>query len=311
MSLQRSHNDDVNNNNLKMPIAMRKLIEAQTQVLQQMVQSLANNGNANLPPEMLQMLKSQCQLLKMVAQNMFNNNSPQTDYGWKESKGNVVATTIACKIYGDIGHTYKEHPDQCPNCDGDHSAGKCPTSQVTCFLCEGNNHVPVQCNLYSMVQRVNQEVKDGVHQTLKENHEDSRFKRKVKTGVKPLGVTLKNTNKSCYSCGEEGHLSRNCSKMRERFPNFVVECEDQELQDLLALEKPKKKKKCNDREEKDISQVTCYNCKDLGHYATNCPEKVKHKANKWEVGKGSSKKDISQVECHKCQKLGHYSWDCL
>jgi hypothetical protein len=90
-----------------------------------------------------------------------------------------------------------------------------------------------------------------------------------------------------------------------------VECEDHELQDLLALEKPKKKKKCNVQEEKDISQVTCFNCKELGHYAINCPEKVKNKANKQEVGKGSSKKDISQVECHECQKLGHYSWDSL
>jgi hypothetical protein len=207
MSLQSAHNDDVNNNNLKMPSATQKLIEGLMQVLRQMVQSLANNGKTNLPPRMLQMFESQSQLLKMVAQNMFNNNTPQRDYGCKESKGKVMATTVACKVCGDVGHTYKEHLDQCPNCDGDHSAEECPTSQVTCFLYEGSNHVPIQCHLYSMVQRVNQEVTEGVHKILRENHEDSRFKRKVKTRVKPLGVTPKNANKSCYSCGEEGHLS--------------------------------------------------------------------------------------------------------
>jgi hypothetical protein len=157
---------------------------------------------------------------------MLDNNPPQTDYGWKESRGNVVATTVACKVCGDIVHTYKEHPNQCPNCDVDHSTEECPTSQVTCFLCEGNNHVPIQCNHYSMVQRDNQEVKEGVHRTLRENHEVSRSTRKVETRVKPLGFTPKNTNKSCYSCREEGQLYQNCSKKQERFPNFVVECED-------------------------------------------------------------------------------------
>jgi hypothetical protein len=62
MPRQGAHNDDVNNNNLEMPHAMQKLIEAQTQVLQQMVQSLANNDNANLPLGMFQMFESQSPL---------------------------------------------------------------------------------------------------------------------------------------------------------------------------------------------------------------------------------------------------------
>jgi hypothetical protein len=43
-----------------------------------------------------------------------------------------------------------------------------------------------------------------------------------------------------------------------------VEYEESELRDLLALERPKKKK--------DISKVWCFNCKELGHYAKKCPE---------------------------------------
>jgi hypothetical protein len=42
-----------------------------------------------------------------------------------------------------------------------------------------------------------------------------------------------------------------------------VEYEEMEVRDLLALERPKKKK--------DNSKVLCYKCKELGHYADQCP----------------------------------------
>jgi hypothetical protein len=74
--------------------------------------------------------------------------------------------------------------------------------------------------------------------------------------------------------------------------------------------RPEKKKNCNNPEGDAISQLTCYNCKEPGHYASKCPEKKKNKTRRREVGKESSKKDISQVECHGCRKLGHYAWNC-
>ena len=57
---------------------------------------------------------------------------------------------------------------------------------------------------------------------------------------------------------------------------------------------------------RDISQVLCYNCKELGHYSWDCPGRKK------DVGchNLSDKSDKSQLECFKCHELGHYSWDC-
>ena len=40
----------------------------------------------------------------------------------------------------------------------------------------------------------------------------------------------------------EGHISSNCTRKRERHPTVMVEYGDHELQALLDLEKPKKKK---------------------------------------------------------------------
>jgi hypothetical protein len=54
-------------------------------------------------------------------------------------------------------------------------------------------------------------------------------------------------------------LSRICLRKRERFPTAIVEYGEKEVRELLALERPQKKK--------ENSKVMCFNCKELGHYA--------------------------------------------
>ncbi|KAE8818073.1 hypothetical protein D1007_04174 [Hordeum vulgare] len=80
---------------------------------------------------------------------------------------NPKEKTCACKICGEIGHTQEEHKDGCPHCEENHPAEECPSSQVTCFLCEGTTHYPDQCHIYPKVQQVVKQQKDAMKETLK------------------------------------------------------------------------------------------------------------------------------------------------
>jgi hypothetical protein len=83
-----------------------------------------------------------------------------------------------------------------------------------------------------------------------------------------------------------------------------MEYEKQELEDLLALENPKKKK--------DISQVECHECKRLGHNSWDCPDKEKRKESekKGYVINGGQKKDRAQDICFNHRESGHYAINC-
>jgi hypothetical protein len=139
-----------------------------------------------------------------------NNSLPQNGHGGKTTRGDTEMTLRACNRCGEIGHMSKDCHEQCPYCDMSHPIGECPMNQVTCFLCKGINHVPVECKFYHTVQRMNQQAKDGLSQLLGKTPEDGRPKMEVET--KDMKVAPKTTTKSCLTGRRQEHLPGNCSK---------------------------------------------------------------------------------------------------
>src|SRR3954464_5008605 len=167
--------DGENNNNNQEMHMREQLLANQTQLNQVTTQFLANNNG--LDPTMQRFLKTQSQLLQRMATQMINmeDNLSKGVCDNKDDKHDILEGTQACNICGDKDHTSKEHGDQCPNCEEKHPADQCPTSQATCYLCEGNNHVPIQCPIYSIVEQRKQ---GGVQQLISDYHERAKSTKK-------------------------------------------------------------------------------------------------------------------------------------
>ena len=109
----------------------------------------------------------------------------------------------------------KEHVDQCPNCEEKHPTRQCPTSQVSCFLCEGNNHVPIQCPIYPIVQQMKQ---DGMHQMFGNLHEGTTSTKNDGDKFKPQYAPPYIVTHHGGQKRKHGRYPRNHSKNRGSFP---------------------------------------------------------------------------------------------
>ena len=96
---------------------------------------------------------------------------------------------------------------------------------------------------------------------------------------KPKEDPIKPCTKSCYSCGEERHISQNCLKGGlVAFPTVEVEYDPQEIEALIGTEKSRKRNRLDSRNnpistKKDLSHITCFRCKDSGHYFSGCSKR--------------------------------------
>jgi predicted Zn-ribbon and HTH transcriptional regulator/DNA-directed RNA polymerase subunit N (RpoN/RPB10) len=163
---------------------------------------------------------------------------------------------------------------------GNKEENKRDTRHITCFTCGERGHYSWDCK----EKRIGQDTEQNPHQTKIVDHTG------VKSEIKIMSFprTSKSTSKCCYKCKGD-HLARSCHIKRDWTSLIEIEYSKQDLEELLALETPKKKKK------KNLSDVICYKCKDKGHYADKCPEKMKEKCLT-----RSHKKIISPVTCRRC-----------
>ncbi|KAE8777424.1 hypothetical protein D1007_49785 [Hordeum vulgare] len=190
---------------------------------------------------------------------------------------NPKENICACKICGEIGHTQEEHKDGCTHCEENHPAEECPSSQVTCFLCEGTTHYPAQCHIYPKVQQVVKQQKDTVKETLKKKILEEPVMIENIEDPDEQGLTRFFSN-ACYSCAGEGHYSQDCTKRSQEylgnFPTEKVEFYPLEIEELAKIKESGKKKKYPRKgqisADIDLSHVRCYKCMEFGHHKYMC-----------------------------------------
>ncbi|KAE8813651.1 40S ribosomal protein S5-1 [Hordeum vulgare] len=228
---------------------------------------------------------------------------------------NPKEKTCACKISGEIGHTQEEHKDGCTHCEENHPAEECPSSQVTCFLCEGTTHYPAQCHIYPKVQQVVQQQKEAMKETLKNKILEEPVMNKNIEDRDGQGLTRFFSN-ACYSCGEEGHYSQDFTKRSQEhlgnFPTEKVVFYPLEIEELAKIKESGKKKKYPRQSQIsadiDLSHLRCYKCMEFGHHKYMCsgrkPETQGAKANT------KTPRDWSELICFRCKEARHFASDC-
>ena len=233
----------------------------------------------------------------------------------QKHRDNTMKKLCACKICGEIGHTLEEHKDGSPHCEENHPAEECPTSLVTCFLCEGATHYPAQCHIYPKVQEVIKNQKEAMKETFKEIFEERVMKEDLED-PDGQGLTRFFSN-ACYSCGEKGHFSQDCTKESQDylgdFPIEKVELVPHEIEGLIRTSKSRKRNQMHPENhpipaKKDHGYIMCFRCKELGHYVDQCRKKKQRPQGADITIK--KPRDLSEVICFHCREAGHYANKC-
>lgn len=160
----------------------------------------------------------------------------------------------ACARCGEIGHSASEHEISCSSCEQSHLLGECPMSKLTCYLCEGDDHVPIKCPLSSILTTVTQHQREAyqevIQQVIGETNkiivtpvkkfrevDDSSLQYQCKRGSESASKV------ACSACGEQGEAA-----------SYKAKC-------MSKTRKASSKTK----------NVVCFSCNEMGHFANRCP----------------------------------------
>nr|BBF89789.1 zinc knuckle containing protein-like [Oryza sativa f. spontanea] len=127
----------------------------------------------------------------------------------------------ACSRCGEIGHVASSCATTCVHCEEDHPPDRCPTSRITCFFCEGTDHVPKDCQFSFLLTKkmANQPASSNgeKHQGNTNPRQDYSFSLTPVPGQRNQNEKRKcrvREDICCFNCQGMGHFADKCPKPR-------------------------------------------------------------------------------------------------
>nr|ABF95970.1 retrotransposon protein, putative, unclassified [Oryza sativa Japonica Group] len=127
----------------------------------------------------------------------------------------------ACSRCGEIGHVASSCATTCVHCEEDHPPDRCQTSRITCFFCEGTDHVPKDCQFSFLLTKkmANQPASSNgeKHQGNTNPRQDYSFSLTPVPGQRNQNEKRKcrvREDICCFNCQGRGHFADKCPKPR-------------------------------------------------------------------------------------------------